>query len=276
MPKVKLGLISMYSNKYHYVYRITCLNEMSVEKYYYGSRSSKLEPKSDDYWSSSKYIKIAIDKFGIKYFKKKIIKTFLTREDALKYEMLLHEKFSVDKNPIFFNKSKASNFGIKITGLFSKDKTYEELYGEEKAKKLKIIRAENFKKIDKNGIKNPMYGKKHSEEMKMKLSIDRQGEKHPAFKSFWITNGKENIKLKYGSKIPSGFYLGRTHSFKENFQKALKTKIALRQIKIDEYYKNPKKCLYCNSNVISYEQNKRGASTCCRSCTSNYVNSKKN
>lgn len=267
----------MYSNKYHYVYRITCTNEQSIEKYYYGSRSSKLEPKFDNYWSSSKYVKIAIENYGMKYFKKKIIKTFKTREEATQYEMLLHNKFKVETHKLFFNKARASNFGIKIFSLISKDKTYEELYGEEKAKELKIIRSKTFKKIDKTGAKNPMFGKKHSDEMKRKLSISRQGEKHPAFKSFWVNDGKQNIKLQEGSKIPKGFSLGRINfvDFDENFKKALETKRKIKQSKIDEYYKNPKKCLYCKNITITYEQNKRGTLTCCKSCASNYINSQK-
>ena len=52
-------------------------------------------------------------------------------------------------------------------------KTYEELFGDEKAKELK----ENLSKLakEKKGEKNPFYGKKHTDETKLKISKSRKG-----------------------------------------------------------------------------------------------------
>ena len=63
---------------HYYVYRITCSHPNSIEKYYYGYRSSKLLPKDDNYWSSSKYVIDAIKKYGSSFFTKKIVKIFST------------------------------------------------------------------------------------------------------------------------------------------------------------------------------------------------------
>lgn len=37
------------------------------------------------------------------------------------------------------------------------NKSYEELYGKEKSDRIKLIRSDNFKKVDKSGTKNPRY-----------------------------------------------------------------------------------------------------------------------
>lgn len=94
----------------------------------------------------------------------------------------LSEKMKGENNPNFGNrwddeqKLKASNrmkndknsFLYKIKG-----KTFEELYGEEKAKEIKNKLSINFSK--RIGDKNSFYGKHHSEETKKILSEKRKG-----------------------------------------------------------------------------------------------------
>jgi hypothetical protein len=47
---------------FFYIYRITCDHRDATEKYYYGFRKSLCEPKKDTkYWSSSQYVKKALD-----------------------------------------------------------------------------------------------------------------------------------------------------------------------------------------------------------------------
>lgn len=92
--------------KYHYVYRITCTYPNIQQKYYYGVRSSCIHPIDDiDYWSSSTVVKNAIQEFGKKWFKKKIINIYSTREEALKQEIYLHNYFDVGNHPAFMNQS---------------------------------------------------------------------------------------------------------------------------------------------------------------------------
>jgi hypothetical protein len=197
----------------YYVYRITCLHEDSLEKHYYGYRSCKKDPHLDDYWSSSKYVKLAISKYGIHFFKKKILKIFSTREDAIDMEIKLHEKFDVDKNPTFFNRCKQSKWGYNCTGEILRGKSYEEILGSERAKELKLKRSLVAKNKDNSGIKNPMFGKKHTDEMKRKLSESRQGKNHPAYGMKWITNGIESVKIYPDTiVIPENWYFGRTFS----------------------------------------------------------------
>ena len=58
---------------------------------------------------------------------------------------------------------------------YQKGKTYEELYGEEKAKELKEKMSERYKQ--RTGEKNSFYGKHHSKEAIEKMRIARLGKK---------------------------------------------------------------------------------------------------
>jgi len=212
---------------YYYVYRITCVHPQSKEKYYYGSRKSKLPIKKDNYWSSSKYVKNAIIKYGIEYFEKKILFVYDNRIDALKKEMYLHEKFDVGKNPIFFNRCKATIWGYNSTGDILSGTTYEEIHGKEKAEKLKKERSESMKreriKTPLDGTRNPNYGNKWSEEQKIKFSEQRQNENHPCYGLIWINNGKISKKIKKEDSIPNGWHKGRItkDSYKKEYYKEL-------------------------------------------------------
>ena len=86
-----------------------------------------------------------------------------------------------------------------------KGKTFEELYGENKAKELR----ENLSQIasQRTGDKNPFYGKTHSEETRKKMSEDRKGSICPTKKQV-MYNGviydsalkcAEVLKLKMGT-----------------------------------------------------------------------------
>lgn len=196
---------------HYYVYRITCYHPDSDERYYYGYRSSKLNPEKDNYWSSSKYVLESIKKYGLSHFKKKILKIFSSKEEALTYEIYLHEKFNVDKNNLFFNRSKQTIWGVNCTGSINRGKTYEEIVGKEKALLLRQLRSKNAKGKNNSGKNNPMYGKKHTEEVKLNHSKRMKGNNHPCYGFTWITNGVENKKVDLSKFImESNWYIGRT------------------------------------------------------------------
>ena len=207
----------------YYVYRITCCHPDSIEKYYYGFRKTDSNPSDDNYWSSSKYVKRAINKFGIEYFSKKILGVYDSREIAIKKEIQLHERLNVDKHSLFFNKAKQSKFGYNCTGDILKGKTYEELYGEDRAKEMKAQRSRTMKQHRSNssiaGDKNPNYGNKWSEEQKQKLSEQRQGNKHPTYGWFWVNDGNKSKKLPPNSDIPNGHVRGRLRTWKNQYGK---------------------------------------------------------
>ena len=102
--------------KYHYTYMLIDEND----KRYIGARSSILPPLKDDYWSSSKYVKKAIDS-GVK-FKKEILATWICRSDAVLHEILLHDFFDVGRSENFYNKSKQTSTKFDTTGfVFSEE-----------------------------------------------------------------------------------------------------------------------------------------------------------
>lgn len=193
-----------------YVYRITCTHPDSIEKYYYGSRSCDCLPQEDVYyWSSSKYVKNAITKYGRSFFRKKIIKIFENQADAIKFEIYLHEKFDVSKHILFFNKSKQTIWGTHCTGSVNKGKTYEEIYGYQKASILREVRSKKSMGKNHKGIHNPMHGRKHSNESIIIMKECKRGDKHPTFGWFWITNGVASKKIPPDSIIPEGWKRGR-------------------------------------------------------------------
>ena len=91
--------------KYHYVYRIT--NKI-LNKHYYGKRSSIIEPKKDlgiIYFSSSTdKIFMEDQKLNSQNYKYKIIKVFELRIEASLYEIMLHNKFKVDRSCFYIRK----------------------------------------------------------------------------------------------------------------------------------------------------------------------------
>lgn len=99
---------------YHYVYRIT---NTLLNKHYYGKRSSKLPPAQDlgfKYFSSSKDKEfIKLQKENPQYFKYKVVKCFSIADLAIVYEIRLHTRLDVAKNPFFYNRAKQTSVGFK-------------------------------------------------------------------------------------------------------------------------------------------------------------------
>lgn len=108
----------MKTHKYHYVYRIT---NTQTKKYYYGSRSTNLEPTielGNKYFSnfSEKWFQHD-QKENPQNYKYKIIKIFQTsRDDAILLESKLHFKFDVKNHSRFYNKSNQTPKGFDTTG----------------------------------------------------------------------------------------------------------------------------------------------------------------
>lgn len=86
----------------HYVY---LLAHREKEMYYTGVRSCKGKICNDTYMGSSKHM-TEEDKNNCN---KIILKRFATRQEAVSYEIKMHEKFDVANNSMFWNKSKQTN-----------------------------------------------------------------------------------------------------------------------------------------------------------------------
>jgi len=205
---------------FHYTYIITnTTNQMK----YIGVRSCSCLPENDDeYMGSSKILGETLQETP-ESFTKTIIDTFPTREIANTNEQWLHETYDVARNSEFYNLCIApkkfytvgrthSKEARKKLSDFNKGKTLSK----ETRKKLSIARRgriissetcaklsyanmgekngmygrkhteETKKKISANrssisGKNNPMYGKKHSDESKKKMSAAKKGKKKPPF-----------------------------------------------------------------------------------------------
>ena len=207
----------------YYTYRITCHHPESKEKYYYGFRKTEKNPTDDNYWSSSKYVREAVKKYGIEFFSKKILKQFEDPHEAISHESRLHERLKVDVNPLFFNKCKSTKWGYRVTGLILAGKTYEEIHGEDRARELKRERSLSMKrhrqKHPVNGSKNPNYGNKWSLEQKKALSEKHKGTNHPTYGWFWINDGSVSKKISPDDTIPAGFVRGRLRTWKNQYGK---------------------------------------------------------
>lgn len=154
---------------YHYVYRIT---NIKYNKHYYGTRTSKTDPKID---LGEKYFSSSTNKDFIKDqqentqdYKYKIIQKFRNREEALKLEIKLHNKFDVGINEVFYNKAKQTSVGFDTTGIRQTEET----------KQKKKDYWNNLSKDVKENFIEKCKGRKHSEETKNKLRIINTGKKY--------------------------------------------------------------------------------------------------
>jgi len=124
------------NKKYHYTY-------YSYEKWgkgYFGSRSCDCLPEED-----VKYFGSFSDKTFNPIHKIILKSDYLTREDAIADEIILHNFYEVDKNSHFVNRSKQTSKKFITTNMV--------------------------------GEKNHFYGKTHSEETKKKISLIHKGKK---------------------------------------------------------------------------------------------------
>jgi G:T-mismatch repair DNA endonuclease (very short patch repair protein) len=105
------------------------------------------------------------------------------------------KKINNHKNSINSNKLK----GLILWNENKKGKTFEKLYGEEKAKEMKEAISQRY-----SGENNPMYGKKHSEEIKKIIGLNSKG-KNP-----W-NKGKKNV---YSDEMRKSMGVGSSKALK--------------------------------------------------------------
>ena len=90
-------------------------------------------------------------------------------------------------------------------------KTYEEIYGFERAKALRESRAATTKGKDNRGAKNPMFGKTHSDELKARYSREKSGSGNPTYGWKWITDGVTTVKVPPTHVLEGGWRYGRVN-----------------------------------------------------------------
>ena len=216
---------------YHYVYRITNLVK---NKHYYGCRTSKCLPNEDlriKYFSSSKDKDFIKDqKLNPQNYKYKIIRICSSREEAIKLEIRLHNKFNVGVNESFYNRCKQTSIAWDRVGI-------------PLSKEQKQICSINSK------INTPIQWRKYSEEKKKEVCKNISKGLLQYFEA--LTNEEKQINYING--------LGKwkeenPEKMKENWKKAAKkrqgsTNGAARKINI--YDSEDKLMFECHGNFIN-------------------------
>lgn len=153
------------------IYKTTNL----LNKKFYIGKDTKNNPA---YFGSGTKLKRAIKKYGIENFKKEILEECISEAELNDKEIYWIKFTDAIKNG--YNIAEGGTGGKTLPEPVLKCKTYKELYGEEKSKKIKekLSNSHKGKKQSdetKNKIALKLKGRKNSEETKIKKSISQTG-----------------------------------------------------------------------------------------------------
>jgi hypothetical protein len=216
-----MSYVRINKRKYHFIYKTTC---SLTGRYYIGMHST--DNLEDGYLGSGRRLMYSLQKYGKENHTREILEFCFSREELASREaeiVNLNEiakeecmNFSVGGWGGIQNKEHIKKFqsgGAKYwsenikTGVFRtkmckirKDKWLDDTY------RKKVIESNKGKHF---GNKSNL-GQKASEETKLKMSNAHKGNKNSQYGTMWITNRKENKKIKKEDKIPEGWYKGRT------------------------------------------------------------------
>jgi hypothetical protein len=184
---------------------------------------------------SGKHLKRAQSKHGIENFVKEILYVFNTEvEMNAKEAALVSEDFClredtynicaggnggfsyINRNGLNYkNFNSKAEFNRSITPF--KNREFYDRYKEDHLRGSKNGR-DKIKQLYENGSidKATFKGKKHTEETKRKMSMQKQDKgmssDNSQFGTMWITNGKDNRKISKNDNIPAEWYKGRKMS----------------------------------------------------------------
>lgn len=205
---------------YYTIYRI--VNKINNKTYIGKHKTNNLD---DGYFGSGKLLYRAIKKYGKENFTKRILFVFDNEQDMNNKEK---ELVVISENT--YNLCPGGQGGF---GYINENKLNNPKLGRQKADNILLIKynitnpgqlqktrnlnSDRFRLYHKLGlIKPPSWlGKKHKEETKKKISEANKkmiGEKNSQYGTCWITNGKENKKIRkeeLDSYIQQGYYKGR-------------------------------------------------------------------
>lgn len=206
---------------FYTIYKIT--NKLDGKIYIGKHQTTDL---GDGYMGSGKILKRAIDKHGLENFTKEILFQFDNEADMNAKESELVTKEFVEEdtnynlcpgghggfgyiNTVVWDRESRQKHNKRISP-FGHDNTIK--YAEEM--RLGGIKGNKIRsKRIKEGKIDPrtFLGKNHTEETKQKMRKSKnQGSKNPQWGTMWITNGKENKKIKKDIDfMPEGWYKGR-------------------------------------------------------------------
>ena len=217
---------------YYYIYQITNLVN---NKIYVGAHKTRC--LDDGYMGSGKVIKYAIEKHGLKNFRKDILEFFTNDEDMYAREKeIVTEEFLLREDVYNLRRGGHGGFDYlnSAEGIFNRRHTFkiwsdsgtkafiEKFNSDEAFKKAHLIKLQEVRKkaiikISEKYPKGVQYGKKQSEETKLKQKDTyenighQQGEKNSQYGKMWIYNLEtfESIRINKDEIIPDGWNKGR-------------------------------------------------------------------
>jgi len=198
--------------KFHYVYRITNFID---NKHYYGARSTNMNPIEElgiSYFSSSLDGYFKEDQLlNTNNYKYKIIRIFENREDAISFEIYLHNKFNVAINPNFYNNAKQTSTGFDRLGKLHTNETKNKIGEKNKNRKVseetrsklsdlskgRVLSKETKEKMSKpksqeTKEKMRLNALNRSPELQQKMNESQKGWKHTEETKKKISNSRKN------------------------------------------------------------------------------------
>ena len=214
---------------FYTIYKIT--NKING-KIYIGKHQTK--DLDDGYMGSGKHLKHAQNKYGIENFEKEILFQFDNEAEMnAKEAELVNEEFVLREDTYNICVGGQGGFGYINSNGMNHGEWHEQnleshmrnLSSVANAKKAELMNDETWRQWYSDRLSTsmkdrllrtdpPFLGKKHSEEWKQNHSFTMKekskGSKNSQFGTMWITNGKENKKIKKDVDIiPEGWYKGR-------------------------------------------------------------------
>ncbi len=207
--------------QYHFIYKTTNLLN---GKFYIGMHSSN--DFNDGYFGSGLRLRRSIKKYGEENFNIEYLEFYSTRDALIQREVELVNE-DILKDPLCMNlvvggsgwDSKLAIVNSKKGQAVCRKKWKEDKNWAEVLRKKHSDWLIQAHKIGKVNSKNNKYflNHQHTQETitKIKESIQGQqiGNKNSQFGTCWITNGKENKKIKKQDLIPENWKLGRLNNW---------------------------------------------------------------
>lgn len=206
-------------DKIHYIYKTTCI---ITNRWYIGMHSTF--NIDDGYLGSGNILKKSINKYGKENHIREILEycdnreLLAIREKEIVTAELISESLCMNlvEGGKGWTKSEHHIIACKKGAarhqfLLQNDEDWKSRKSEKQSVGLKRAYRSGIRKGEVNF---DWTGKKHTKETIEKLKLLKKdhgiGETNSQYGTYWITNGKENKKIKNNEVIPDGWHRGRT------------------------------------------------------------------